>query len=59
MGQKIGKAEISHLQPLALVNPGDAAATDIRFAASHIKQRIMEKFGINLEEEVVFVGNFD
>ena len=55
-GQMIGKAQISHLQPLALVNPDQAKASDIVFAADHIKHRIKEKFGVLLEEEVMTLG---
>jgi UDP-N-acetylmuramate dehydrogenase len=54
-GQMIGKAQISPFQPLALVNPDNANAEDVKFTATHIKLRVKEKFDIDLEEEVIYV----
>ncbi|MFW6124114.1 MAG: UDP-N-acetylmuramate dehydrogenase [Acidobacteriota bacterium] len=38
-----------------LINTGEASSKDIRELASELKQRVKKRFGINLEEEVVFI----
>lgn len=54
-GQMIGKAQISHLQPLAIINPDNATCEDVKFAANHIRRLVLEKFAIELEEEIVYI----
>ncbi len=38
-----------------LINTGKASSQDIRDLASELKQRVKKRFGITLEEEVVFI----
>jgi len=38
-----------------LINTGNATSKDIRDLAAELKQRVMKRFGITLEEEVVFI----
>ncbi|HZX11611.1 MAG TPA: UDP-N-acetylmuramate dehydrogenase [Acidobacteriota bacterium] len=38
-----------------LINTGKASSKDIRGLASELKQRVKKRFGITLEEEVVFI----
>jgi len=38
-----------------LINTGEASSKDIRELAAELKQRVKKRFGITLEEEVVFI----
>ena len=58
-GLRFGGAEISHLHANFLVNAGGASATDIRRGAEEIKHRVLDRFGVVLEEEVLFVGDWE
>jgi UDP-N-acetylmuramate dehydrogenase len=51
-----GPVAISGKHPLALVNRGGAAAADILRLATTIKRRVLDRFGIALRTEPVFVG---
>lgn len=41
-----------------IVNVGAATATAIRSLAEHAKYRVLEKFGVHLEEEVLYLGDW-
>ena len=58
-GHADGAAGISTKHPLALVNRGGAAARDVLRLAAHIKRRVVDRFGIWLRTEPVFVGFVD
>ncbi|MBI3952465.1 MAG: UDP-N-acetylmuramate dehydrogenase [Candidatus Doudnabacteria bacterium] len=58
-GYALGKVGISSRQALTVVNLGGAKASDIRAFTSNIRQAVKEKFGLNLEEEIIYVGNFN
>jgi UDP-N-acetylmuramate dehydrogenase len=49
-------AGISHKHALALINRGDAKASDIVELKDEIQRRVQETWGIALEPEPVFVG---
>lgn len=49
---------ISPKQPLAIINLGGATAADITDFAAKIKKGVQQKFGVELEEEVVYIGQF-
>jgi UDP-N-acetylmuramate dehydrogenase len=51
-----GPVAISSKHPLALVNRGGAAAADVLRLATTIKRRVLDRFGIALRTEPVFVG---
>jgi UDP-N-acetylmuramate dehydrogenase len=51
-----GVVGISTKHPLALVNRGGATAADIVRLATTIKRRVLDRFGIALRTEPVFVG---
>ena len=51
-----GAVAISSKHPLALVNRGGARAADVLRLAATIKRRVMDRFGIALRTEPVFVG---
>jgi UDP-N-acetylmuramate dehydrogenase len=51
-----GAVAISSKHPLALVNRGNARTADVLRLAVTIKRRVMDRFGIALRTEPVFVG---
>ena len=55
-GYASGAAGISHKHALALINRGDAKATDIVELKDEIQRGVQEAWGILLEPEPVFVG---
>jgi UDP-N-acetylmuramate dehydrogenase len=55
-GYAMGKAGISHKHALALINRGEAKASDIVALKDEIQQGVQKVWGIPLEPEPVFVG---
>ena len=55
-GFKLAGAQISPKHVLALSNAGDATAADLVALAKEARAKVLDKFGINLEPEVQFVG---
>ncbi len=55
-GKKIGGAMISEKHCNFIVNMGDAKAEDVIMLVSLIKQKVRSRFGIQLKEEVEYVG---
>jgi len=55
-GYTLGPAGISRQHALALINLGDARASDIVLLKDKIQQEVQETWGILLEPEPVFVG---
>lgn len=55
-GKKIGGAQISPKHANFIVNTGQAKAEDVVTLASIIKQKVRNKFGVQLREEVEYVG---
>jgi UDP-N-acetylmuramate dehydrogenase len=51
-GFKMGKAAVHDKQALVLINSGGASGREIVDLSIHIKQRVAETYGIELEEEV-------
>ena len=56
-GKVLGGATVYHLQPLVLVNKGNATPQDVANLAAEIQKSVKEKFRLELEKEVNFVGN--
>ncbi len=54
--KKIGGAMISEEHSNFIINTGTAKAEDVIILASLIKQKVRNHFGVQLEEEVQFVG---
>jgi UDP-N-acetylmuramate dehydrogenase len=54
--QRVGGAALSTKHPLAIVNRGGATARDVIVLAIEIKRRVMDRFGVSLRPEPVFVG---
>lgn len=55
-GFGIGGAQVSDKHANFIVNTGSATADDIVQLIAHIKQQVMEKAGVQLHEEVDYVG---
>ena len=55
-GKKIGNAEVSEKHSNFVINTGSATAQDVIMLASFIKQQVRDKFGVELREEVQYVG---
>ena len=55
-GKKIGGAMVSEIHTNYIVNIGNAKATDVIILASLIKQQVRDKFGVELKEEVQYLG---
>ena len=51
-----GRAGLSTKHPLAIVNRGGATARDVLALAVQIKRGVVDRFGIRLHPEPVFVG---
>jgi UDP-N-acetylmuramate dehydrogenase len=57
-GLTVGGAGISPKHANFIVNRGGATAADIRQVAETVKARVRERFGVCLEEEVLYLGDW-
>jgi len=57
-GLRVGGAEVSEKHANFLVNAADATASDLRALAGKVKSIVFERFGVTLEEEVLYVGDW-
>ncbi len=57
-GLQIGGAGITHRHANFLVNLGHATSANIRDVAETVKSRVFDRFGVALEEEVLYVGEW-
>ena len=57
-GLKIGGAEVSSSHANFIINNGDSAC-DVYRLIQTVKRRVFEFCGITLEEEVVYIGEFN
>jgi len=55
-GKKMGGAMISEEHANFIVNTGSAKAEDVVMLASFVKQQVRDKLGVELREEVQYVG---
>ena len=55
-GKKIGRAQISEIHPNYFLNTGGAKAEEIEILVSLVKQQVRDKFGVELQEEVEYLG---
>jgi len=56
-GLKMGKAQVSEKHPNFIINLGGAKAADVIKLISIIKKKVKDKYNVNLETEVQFIGN--
>ena len=57
-GFRIGGAQISPIHANIIVNLGGATATDVRSLIEHAQAAVVERFGLRLEPEIGFIGEF-
>ena len=57
-GYRIGGAEVSTLHANFIVNAGSATARDILDLSDYVKATVAKKFGIELQREIVLLGEF-
>ena len=57
-GYRIGGAEVSTLHANFIVNAGGATAKDILDLSDYVKATVAEKFGIELQREIILLGKF-
>jgi len=55
-GKKIGGAQVSEKHANFIINTGYATADDVAQLISYIKQQVRDKKGIQLQEEVEYIG---
>lgn len=58
-GFAIGGAAISPKHANFIVNRGRATAADIRQVAETVKRGVLARFGVHLEEEVLYIGDWE
>lgn len=57
-GFRHGNAQISHMHANIMVNLGGATARDVRELIAIAQERVRDQFGVDLEPEIGFVGEF-
>lgn len=57
-GLAVGGARVSERHANFLVNAGGATAADIRSLAAEVRRRVRDRFGVELQEEVLYVGEW-
>lgn len=55
-GRRIGGAEVSRLHANFIVNTGGATADHVVQLISMVKQRVRDRFGVQLSEEIQYLG---
>lgn len=55
-GKKIGGAAISEKHANYIINTDNATSDDVMMLVSYIKQQVRDQFGVQLQEEVNYVG---
>ncbi|MGE0000911.1 MAG: UDP-N-acetylmuramate dehydrogenase [Fimbriimonadaceae bacterium] len=57
-GHRIGGAMLAERHANFIVNIGRATASEIRSLAEFAKERVMDRFGVEIEEEVLYLGDW-
>ena len=57
-GFGIGGAKVSDKHCGFVINTGNASAADVREVIEEVQERVKEKFGVRLEREVIYLGEF-
>ena len=58
-GMRQGGAVVSSRHANFIINRGGATADDIRNLAETVKDRVWRQYNVRLEEEVIYVGDWD
>ena len=54
-GLRVGGAQVSEKHPNYIVNTGKATANDVLELISQVKERVKERFGVDLEQEIQYI----
>lgn len=57
-GLRVGGAEVSDKHANFLINAEGATASDLRHLADRVREAVHARFGVTLEEEVLYVGDW-
>ena len=57
-GAQIGGARVSDKHCGFVVNTGKATAADVKDLIEEIQEQVWDKFGVELQPEIVFLGRF-
>ena len=57
-GLRVGGAQVSPRHANFIVNSGGGTAANIRTLVETVRTRVRDMFGIELEEEVLYVGDW-
>lgn len=57
-GKRVGRAAFSHRHANFIVNLGASLAQEIRDLAELAKAEVLQQFGVHLEEEVLYLGDW-
>lgn len=57
-GYRIGGARVSEKHCGFVVNDGGASAADIKEVIEEVQERVLDRFHVRLEPEVIFLGDF-
>ena len=57
-GHRVGDAQISWIHANIMVNLGNATARDVRALIADAQSAVRERFGLELEPEIGFIGDF-
>lgn len=57
-GARIGGASVSSTHGNFIVNDGSASARDIHRLIEHCRRNVRDRFGVELREEIVYLGDF-
>ncbi len=55
---KIGSAEVSNIHANFIINKNGAKSSEIRSLIEEMREQVRQKFGITLEEEVEYIGQW-
>ena len=58
-GYQVGGAQVSEKHCGFVINKGNATAEDVVSLMKHVTEVVQEKYGVTLEPEVKFLGEFD
>ena len=58
-GYRVGDAQVSEKHCGFVINRGQAAAADIRQLISDVQKQVENQFGVKLDTEVRFLGEFN
>lgn len=57
-GMTVGDAQVSAIHANFIINRGKATASDVVKLIEKVRAKVKEQFGVNLEEEIVRIGEF-